>query len=514
MHTSSQTPPEGRRIQTGGRSLRAFAARGVLVNSAFDVGLSGLGLLRGFILAALLSRSDYGIWGILVVSLGVLARLKMVGVSDKYLQQDEPDQERAFQRAFTIELLVTGATIIPIAAALPVIALIYGNSALVAPGLVLLTMLVANALQSPLWVYYRQMDFVRQRSLSLVEPIVGLVVAVALAVAGAGYWSLVLGAVIGAWAGAIVAMRASPFALRWRYDSGSIRVYASYSGPIFIATVCSVILANATLIATNSHLGLAAVGAIALAGTITAFTTRLDDLVSTTLYPAICAVQDRVELLRESFVKSNRLALLWAMPFGFGVALFGADLVHFAIGNKWTPAIVLLQVTGVVAAISHIGFNWDDYFRARSETGPIAVASVAATVTFLAVGLPLLFSDGLTGLAIGIGVQAVVHLAFRARYLRRLFKGFNFAGHALRAILPTLPAVAGVLAFRKLDGGSRTGAMAIAELACYVLMIVAATWFFEKQLVREVIGYLRQRAPSGPGIDAEPIDPDPDIMRA
>ena len=42
------------------------------------------------------------------------------------------------------------------------------------------------------------------------------------------------------------------------------------------------------------------------------------------MYPAICAVQDRLELLRESFVKSNRLALMWAMPFGVGIALFAA----------------------------------------------------------------------------------------------------------------------------------------------------------------------------------------------
>ena len=37
-----------------------------------------------------------------------------------------------------------------------------------------------------------------------------------------------------------------------------------------------------------------------------------------TLYPAICAVRDRKDVLFEAFVKSNRLALMWALPFGFG----------------------------------------------------------------------------------------------------------------------------------------------------------------------------------------------------
>jgi O-antigen/teichoic acid export membrane protein len=474
--------------------LRAFAARGVIVNTGFDVGLSALGLIRGFVLAALLSRSDYGVWGVLLVSLGVLSRLKVVGVSDKYLQQDESDQELAFQRAFTLEVLMTAAAMIPLVIALPVVAVVYGQWKLLPPGAVLITAMAAGALQAPFWIYYRNMDFVRQRVLGVVEPVVGFVVAVGLAVAGAGYWSLALGVVIGAWSGAAVAIASSPYKLRWRYDKGSLRVYASFSGPIFIATVCSVILANSTTIAANAHLGLAAVGAIALSSNITSFTTKVDDLVGGTLYPAICAVQTRLDLLRESFVKSNRLALMWAMPFGMALTLFSSDLVRFGIGEKWRPAVGLLQITGVVAAIGHIGFNWDDYFRARANTRPLAVASVTATLTFLAVGLPLLFLDGLTGLAIGIGVQAVVYLAFRGYYLSKLFEGFVFVRHAMRAMLPSLPAIGAVLVMRSLESGNRTATMLIAELLTYGLVTVAATWILEGRLVREALGYVLNRA--------------------
>jgi O-antigen/teichoic acid export membrane protein len=485
----------GREVNTGGVSVRVHAARGVLINTAFDVGLSGLGLLRGLVLAALLTRSAYGVWGILVVSLGVLARLKLVGVSDKYVQQEEPDQELAFQRAFTIELLVTAVAMVPVAAGLPVVAIVYGHWDLVPPGLVLITVMVAGALQSPFWVYYRRMNFARQRTLAAIEPVVGFVVAVGLAVAGAGYWSLAIGVVAGAWAAALVAVATSPYRLRWRYDRGSLGVYVSFSGPIFIATACSVVLANSAAIASNAHLGLAAVGAVALAGNITAFTTKVDDLVSGTLYPAICMIQNRLDLLRESFVKTNRLALMWAMPFGVGLALFADDLVRFGIGEKWHSAVILLQVNGLVAAFAHVAFNWDDYFRARSVTRPIAVASVASTVTFLAVGLPLLFTHGLTGLAIGIAAQAAVHLVFRAWYLSRLFDGFRFVRHGARAMLPTVPAAAVLLIVRALESGHRSLALAVAELVAYVIVVAGATWLFERQLIREAIAYvLRRRA--------------------
>jgi O-antigen/teichoic acid export membrane protein len=486
-----------------------YAARGVLVNTGFDIALSGLGLVRGFVLAALLSRSAYGVWGVLVVSLGVLARLKLVGISDKYVQQDETDQELAFQRAFTLELLVTVAAMVPIAATLPVVAIVYGHWDLVPPGLVLITVMLAGAFQAPFWVYYRQMDFVRQRALAAIEPVVGFVIAVGLAIAGLGYWALAIGVVAGAWSAALVAIVTSPYPLRWRYDRGALKVYVSFSAPIFIATLCSIVLANSAAIASNAHLGLAGVGAVALSATIIAFSSRVDDLVSGTLYPAICAMQNRLDLLRESFVKTNRLALMWAMPFGVGLALFASDLVVFVLGDKWQPAVILLQINGLAAAIAHVGFNWDDYFRARSETRPIAVASVASTITFLAVGIPLLFKYGLAGLAIGIAAQALVQLCFRAWYLSHLFEGFRFVRHGARAILPTVPAALAVLLMRVVETGQRNVAAAIVELIVYVGLVVGATWLFERRLIREAIGYLIRRRAAIPvptaGVAVPPV---------
>lgn len=498
--STTEDAPGTRSIDTRGLPLRSYAARGVLINSGFDLGLSGLGLLRGFVLAALLTRADYGFWGVLVVSLGLLAQLKFVGVSDKYIQQEEADQKLAFQRAFTVELIATATATVPMLVALPIIAVVYGHWQLVAPGLVLISVMLASALQAPIWIYYRRMHFVRQRSLAAIDPVVSFVVAVGLAVAGAGYWALVVGVVAGAWSAAVVAIVSSPYPLRWRYGRGSLKVYAAFSAPILVATVASIVVANSAAIASNAHLGLAGVGAVALAANISAFTTRVDDLVSGTLYPAICAVQNRLELLRESFVKVNRVALMWAIPFGCGLALFSADLIRFVLGEKWHPALVLLEVTGVVAALAHIGFNWDDYFRARAKTGPIAVVSVASAIAFLAVGLPLLFADGLSGLAAGFAAQAAVALALRAWYLSRMFHGFSFARHAWRAILPTVPAVLAVLLIRELETGPRTAAMAIAELVVYLVTTVIATWLFEGSLIREALSYVLRR-----GTGAAPI---------
>jgi O-antigen/teichoic acid export membrane protein len=480
-----------RKIDTKGLAMRVFAARGVVINTAFEVGFSGLGLIQGFVLAGLLSTGDYGIWGILMASLGVLAQLKIVGIGDKYLQQDEADQELEFQKAFTLEILMTMSTCVILVAAVPLLALIYHQSRLLAPGLVVVVVVAAGVLQTPFWRYYRDMDFFKQRIMTGVQPVVSFVIAITLALLGFGYWSLVLSTLVGTLLAGAIAIKTALYPFKWRYDRGTLKLYSGYSIPIFLAMVSAIGLSYTATIAANAHLGLAAVGVIALSFNIITFAQRVDQLVSGTLYPAICAVQTRIDLLRESFVKSNRLALMWAMPFGCGLTLFGADLIHFVLGNKWDAAISFLEITGLVEAIGHIGFNWDDYLRARAITRPIAISGFASWATFALVGIPLMFPLGLKGLAIGIGAQALTALAIRAYYMTILFEGFQFVSHAMRAMLPTLPAVAVVLLARQFEHGHRTALIALCELVAYGIVTLVATLWFERPLVLEVIGYLR-----------------------
>ena len=484
------TRAEELRAERGG-GLRRVAARGVMVNAAFMTGLSVLAFVKGFVLAAIIAPTEYGVWGILAGTLGTLTRLKQIGVSDKYIQQEDADQELAFQRAFTIEAIVNAALLVLIAAAVPIVALVYDRDELLLPGFVLLLTIPAATLQTPIWVLYRRMHFVRQRTLQSVDPIVSLVVTVGLALAGAGYWSFVGGVVAGAWATALVAVAYAPFPLRFALDRGTVRSYVGFSGPLALATICGLIVAQSAVLLGEFAVGLAGVGALTLATTIYQLTLRVDSLVTDTLYPAICAVRDRTELLHESFVKSNRLALMWAMPFGIGMALFGDDLVTFVIGERWRDAVVLLQAFGIVAAVGHLGFNWGAYYRAVGQTRPILVVAVAETAAFLAVNIPLLLAYGLEGYAIGWVVTMFLSLALRGVYLRRLFRGFGLARHAVRALAPSVPPLLVILGLRLVEG-DRTALLAWAELAIYVAITLAATYAFERALLREAVGYLRR----------------------
>jgi len=376
-----------------------------------------------------------------------------------------------------------------IAAIVLALAAITSHPSLVAPGLALGLAVPGVALQFPVWTFYRRMEFRRQRTLQAVEPVIAAIVTVLLAAFGAGYWSLVIGTIAGAWAGAVVAVRATPYRLAIRYDRGTLRRYVGFSAPLLIAGL-SVLTLFYVLYLTGNHLiGLAGLGAFTIAGNLVQFTDRADTIITETLYPALCAVQDRIDVLHEAFVKSNRLALMWAMPFGVGISLFAAPLVHFVLGEKWELAIGLLQIMGIVTAVHHIGFNWTAFFRARGVTWPVAVSGLATSAAVLGAGIPLMESDGVVGLgwafAIGEGVSMIV----RMRYLGRLFKGFNPLLHMARAIWPTAIAAGLILALRAAGASDATLAGALGQLVLFLAVTAAATVAFERPLLREAFGY-------------------------
>jgi PST family polysaccharide transporter len=476
--------------------LRKRATRGVIVNSAFQVGFAGINLLRRMLIAAFLTQAEFGLWGILVSTLITLSWLKQLGIGDKYVQQNEPDQELAFQKAFTLEVGVSIAFFLVVVAVIPFYALAYDHSELIVPGILLALVVPISALETPVWIPYRELQFVRQRTLLSVDPLVAFAVTVIFGVLGTGYWCLVIGSLAGAIVGSAVCVATCPYPLRLRYDRGTFREYVSFSWPLVGLAVSNLIFIQGTLIVANRTVGLAGVGAIALAGSVATFADRVDGIVSSAIYPAVCRVAGRTKVLHEAFVKSNRLILMWAIPFGVGLSLFAGDLVEFVLGERWAPAEDLLIGLGLTAAFGQIAYNWSIFMRAVNNTKPMMYASLISLASFFVVMVPALVWFDLIGYVIGFAAVTVIQLAVRGWYMSRLFPGFGIMRHLFRAIAPTAPAAGLVLLVRFVGPGDRTLPQAAGELALYIAATIAFTLLFERALLREIAGYVRSRTPA------------------
>jgi O-antigen/teichoic acid export membrane protein len=302
---------------------------------------------------------------------------------------------------------------------------------------------------------------------------------------------------VGNLAAILAAWRASPYALRLRADRAAARRYLRFSWPVFVTGGVALLVQQAQIAVFGLDDGLAAAGWITLAATLTRYADRADQILATTIYPAIVRVRERVDVLEELFAKANRLTLMWAFPFGAGLALFGADLIVFVLGEQWRGAIVLLGGMAVAVALQQVGYSWFAFYRARGESWPQAVESAVFGGAFAALAVPGALLGGSWGFVAGrVGCTACV-LAVRHVYVRRLLPGVRLWSLAVRAAVPVVLASAPVLAVRlALWGGERTLAQAAGELVLWMGALALATHRLEGGLLAELRGYLRAGAPA------------------
>ena len=172
-----------------------------------------------------------------------------------------------------------------------------------------------------------------------VEPVVGFVVAVGLAVAGAGYWA--------SWRAPRRAGRrrgrrvsASPYRLALRFERGTMRDYVTFSWPLLRRRAPQP--GHRPGLDPRRREGARTRGRgrdHARRRGLAVRRPRGPDR-HQTMYPAICAVADRTDLLLESFVKSNRLALMWAVPSGSGWRCSPPTSCSSGSAIAWDPAVV------------------------------------------------------------------------------------------------------------------------------------------------------------------------------
>ena len=478
--------------------LRRRTVRGVVITASFVVLIDALVVLQGLIAMRVLGPRSIGLYGIAsTAALSVIA-LKRVGLDEAFVQQEEIDQEQEFQMAFTLDLGLAVLCAVAIVVIAPVVAVLWRDDRLLALTASLAYLPVAIAMQAPLWVFFRRMEYARQRSLQAVQPAVAFVITVSLVLAGVGVWSIIIGQATGYLIAVAVGLRASPYRLKLRFRRDAAARYVRFSTPIFVTTVAALVIAQGQTLAFKLHGGLAAAGFITLAIALTRYVDRADQIVTSSIYPVICAIKEQTRQLEELFTKSNRATLLWVLPFSGAVVLFAPDLQRFVLGPRWHPAVLLLQGLAVATALGQLGFNWFSFYRAHGDNKPVAIEATVEAVAFLALAVPGLLIDGARGFVAGRILGVLLAVAVRRYFVARLLPGVRYIPIIRPALQALLLAVASVVAWRLLTGGvAHSAVQAVLALAIFLAVYGLAIARSEWGLLKELIGTVRRRPRPG-----------------
>ncbi|WP_068112739.1 lipopolysaccharide biosynthesis protein [Tropicimonas marinistellae] len=353
------------------------------------------------VLARILGPEAFGAMGAAMIILRYLEPIADAGAGEGMVQR-QGDEEAAADAAFTLSLLVGGALAALMFLAAPYAAAFFEQPELTGIIRVLSPVLLVVAAGSSQDAWYRKNFMFSQRVVPRVaRSIVRAVVSIALALAGFGVWSLVGGFIAGQVSATLLYWLLSTRRHRLGLNPDVARSLLGFGLHVSMVTLFGVFVETMDQVIVARLFDAALLGIYVLAA-------MFPELVvmgicyagSQVAFPAFSKMQNHPRLLRNGYLISNRYITLLCFASAAGLACVAEDFIDLAYSDEWRPAIAVIQVLALGAAVRSIGFNAGDVFKAKGNPGVLNLLTAGRLV--LVVPLMLVLSPlGLTGVAIG-----------------------------------------------------------------------------------------------------------------
>lgn len=388
----------------------------------------------------LLSPSDYGLLAMATVFVAFLAMLSELGLGAAVVQRAEI-ADADLRGVFGAVLAMNAGLALALVLGAPAIGAFYGEPKVVPVLRVLAAGFLVNAFAViPDAILQRRMEF-RARSLTdLASTVAGSLVTLGLALAGFGVWALVAGSLATNLLKTI-AINVLARTLRWpSFGVRNIRTLLSFGGTLTAVQFLWFFFTQIDMVIAGRWLGNELAGFYAVAAHLASLPNqRIAGIVNQVAFPMFARIQHDVDAVGRHVLYGVRILCIAVFPMLWGIAVVAPELVAAVFGAKWEPAVLPLQVLGLVMPLRMINNFVPNAVQGMGRADVIlrnaAVASVVAPVAFL-VGA----SYGLTGLCLAwVAWVPIVFLYGMSNMLPVLGLGFR---RLARAMFPSLGAAA------------------------------------------------------------------------
>jgi len=307
-----------------------------------------------FVIARLLTPSDYGLIGMAAVYLTLMTLLSEFGIGTVVVAFTDFDDAKLAELNTLSLLFGASAFMISCLVAGP-IGWFFKSPELVAVVLVMSLNFVIMAFRTvPQSLLQKRLAF---RRLALIEGAQSLVLAgatLALALAGFRYWALVGGVIAsGLVSTALLTWSVRP-SYRWpRW--GAMRRTLTFSGEILVSRLAWYVYSDSDFFVAGKLLGKAALGAYTLAWNLAYVPMEKITTLVNSVTPGIFSAsqKDVAELRRYVLLITEGLSFI-TFPATIGLGLVAKDLVPVVVGEQWRSAILPLQLLCISAGLRSV----------------------------------------------------------------------------------------------------------------------------------------------------------------
>jgi PST family polysaccharide transporter len=442
-----------------------------------------------FVLARLLVPDEFGVvaLAVIVIELGQMIMNRGFGaviVQREDLSDDDVDAAFWFSLSMGVAMAVVVSLLAgPLAAAL--------DEPDFAPVLRVLTLswVLAAFWSIPQNLLQRELRFKSLAARRLIAVTIGGIVAVTLAVAGAGVWSLVALSLVQSVISIAVLWSISPWRPRWRLSRASLRSMRGFAVRMVAIDVIRFFAIRGEGLVIGFAIGPLALGYYAVAQR---FLTLMREVFTASIgrvaFPVFARLQGDDERRIRALRAVVRMSSLAAFPAFCGLAVLAPQIVDALLGPKWQPSVVLIQILalhGLRVAITYFVTGVVTSTGNAALELRVLLVGVAVKAVALAIGIQF----GVLGVAWAVVAASYATLPLTFYALRRS-TGLTAASYLRQTLAPAIAAAvmgAAVLGLREfLDGRAPSIVILVAGIGLGITVYSVAISLLAPGVMREL----------------------------
>jgi O-antigen/teichoic acid export membrane protein len=405
-------------------------------------GVGVLTMARGIVLARLLNPVDFGIVGVAMMLHAMIKQFSDMGVGSAVVYFQKKSDE-----ILPVAVVMKGMFGLVVAAIIVLLAPLWANffdhSEVVFVTQFSALFVLTEVLSFPAQVQAQiRLRFKKMAKPAVAGTAIGCIVAIVLAFVGFGYWSIVWGVLAGRVTEMGLLMRAFPWRVRLAWDRNVANELWAYGLPIMAASGIHFITLQVDNIVVGKVLDLAALGYYLVAFRWANFGSyQLAAGIGSVLFPTFSHWRATEQDPIDQFEMVLRMSAVLYVPMAVGMILIAPEFVRVALGERWLPIIIPLQVLCVAGIFRSVGSTAGKLLLALGHPKVEVRVQFGFLVTLTVLLVPLTAWFGVVGASLSVLVAGIPwHLGVRVMALRRVTGiGFTTIG---RAMLPSLTAAA------------------------------------------------------------------------
>ncbi len=399
------------------QSVYSRAVRGSVVNAVSSIAQLAIGFGGSVILARILDPADFGAFAFAFIFVAVFDGLSSFQ-TQSYVIQSKEDVKRTVSVGFTLELIASIVVVALLILTCPFFLKAFDRSDQILLTQVFAIMILLRPFRVARAAFVKELRFVQVSIALLVGLAAGTALKIALALAGYGAWSLMIGTLVVMAVEVILMWVLTPVRPTLDLDRSMVGPVLRFGTPLVLATLLIQVWMKMGDFMVGNILDDYWLGMYYLAYRIPYFLMVLGQSVVQAGFPALSKAKDRAQLSRGFRLATKMTFALFCMP-AVVCVVWAWEIIEFLYGEKWVGAAAPFRMFVCVPLVHFTLIHFGDLYKTQGRTKE-ATYILLGQVIFLAVaGYFLLKEFRLMGIAFAVLVAEAAPLPIISRLVNK-----------------------------------------------------------------------------------------------